>query len=171
MSRVSCPASLAPRHFQAHDQPSPTVRPSRRSDWDHEAIDLSSAHLAPYDDPIREKYQLASLIGTPPARNTYLDTPMAARSPATDFEDPSRAFSPANNSVSVLQCRGVFPACHDAIWEFSASLIAKGRNPDKLSHEQLAAELTNHLIPGAVLTPGVVGTIPELQSAGYHYIQ
>jgi hypothetical protein len=48
-------------------------------------------------------------------------------------------------------------------------VLKKGINPDKLSHPELAAEFTNHLIPGAVLTPGVVGTIPQLQLAGYHY--
>jgi hypothetical protein len=36
-------------------------------------------------------------------------------------------------------------------------------------HEAMGAELTNHLIPGVVLTPGVVGTLPELQQAGFHY--
>jgi hypothetical protein len=34
---------------------------------------------------------------------------------------------------------------------------------------QMAAEFTNHLIPGAVLTPGIVGTLPELMLAGYQY--
>lgn len=38
-------------------------------------------------------------------------------------------------------------------------------NPDKLSHEALAAELTNHLIPGVVLTPGAVGTLPDSRPA------
>ena len=45
----------------------------------------------------------------------------------------------------------------------------KGINPDKLSHEEMAAEFTNHLIPGVVLTPGIVGTLPELEQAGFHY--
>jgi hypothetical protein len=35
--------------------------------------------------------------------------------------------------------------------------------------EAIAAELTNHLVDGAVLTPGIVATIPELQQAGFHY--
>jgi hypothetical protein len=35
-------------------------------------------------------------------------------------------------------------------------------NPNRLSHEPIAAELTNHLVDGAVLTPGIVATIPEL---------
>ena len=64
----------------------------------------------------------------------------------------------------------VFMSCHNAIWEQSAALLKQGINPDGLSHEALAAELTNHLVPGVVLTPGAVGTMPELQRAGFHYI-
>ncbi|MBU6439529.1 MAG: transcriptional initiation protein Tat [Betaproteobacteria bacterium] len=131
-----------------------------------------TAHLALYDEHVWAKYKLAALLGAKAGGNSYLDTPAAAGTAASDFENPAGAFSPADNSVTVLQRRGVvFLACHNAIWEFSGALIAKGNNPDRLSHEQLAAELSNHLIPGAVLTPGVVATIPELQAAGYHYIK
>ena len=56
-----------------------------------------------------------------------------------------------------------------AIWAFAEKLIASEVNPDGLSHNALAAELTNHLIAGAVLTPGMVGTLPELQRAGFNY--
>jgi hypothetical protein len=42
-------------------------------------------------------------------------------------------------------------------------------NPDKLSHAQLAAELTNHLVDGAILIPSATGTLPELQQVGFHY--
>ena len=63
----------------------------------------------------------------------------------------------------------VFLSCHNSIWEQSAALIKTGVNPDELSHEALAAELTNHLIPGVILTPGVAATLPELQLAGFHY--
>ena len=35
--------------------------------------------------------------------------------------------------------------------------------------EALAAELTNHVIPSAIVTPGAVGTLPELQQVGFHY--
>jgi hypothetical protein len=69
-----------------------------------------------------------------------------------------------------LQSRGVaFLACHNEIWEVAERLLGLGINPDHLSHERLAAELTNHLIDGAVVTPGIGGTIPELQQAGFHY--
>jgi hypothetical protein len=37
------------------------------------------------------------------------------------------------------------------------------------AHEALAAELSNHLIEGVVLTPGIVATILELQQVGFHY--
>ena len=49
--------------------------------------------------------------------------------------------------------------------------MAKGVNPDGLSHEAMAAELTNHLVDGVVLTPGIVATIPELQQAGFYYVK
>jgi hypothetical protein len=39
-------------------------------------------------------------------------------------------------------------ACHNAIWEHTAKLLEIGMNPDRLSHEAIAAELTNHLIEG-----------------------
>lgn len=129
-----------------------------------------TAHLALYDQSIWDKYDLASLTKGKFASNTLIDTPPAATMSAADFNDPAGAFSPAANSITVLQRRGVvFIGCHNAIWEFSAALLKKGKNPDKLSHGALAAELTNHLIPGVVLSPGVVGTIPQLQLAGFHY--
>ena len=48
-------------------------------------------------------------------------------------------------------------------------LHKKGVNPDHLSHERMAAEFTNHLIPGVILTPGIVGTLPQLELAGFQY--
>jgi hypothetical protein len=55
------------------------------------------------------------------------------------------------------------------MWEFAEKLIAANVNPDQLSHEALAADLTDCLIAGAVLTPGMVGTLPELQRVGFNY--
>ncbi len=129
-----------------------------------------TAHLALYDQAIWEKYDLASFTKGKFTKNTLVDVPAAASVSAADFNNAAGAFSPADNSITVLQRRGVvFVGCHNAIWEFTAALLKKGANPDKLSHEALAAELTNHLIPGVVLSPGVVGTIPQLQMAGFHY--
>ncbi|MCX7320688.1 MAG: transcriptional initiation protein Tat [Hyphomicrobiales bacterium] len=129
-----------------------------------------TAHLALFDDVIWDKYQIAKLAGDKFPSNSLTKVPAAANADAKHFEDPQGVFSLADNSIPVLMKRGVvFLSCHNAIWEEAAALLKAGVNPDKLTQEQLAAELTNHLISGVVLTPGAVGTLPELQRAGFQY--
>ena len=129
-----------------------------------------TAHFALYDQEIWDKYQITKLVGEKFKTNTLLDAQKAESANAANFEDPAGVFSPADNSIPALMRRGVvFMSCHNAIWEEAAGLMKAGVNPDKLSHEAMAAELTNHLVPGVVLTPGAVGTLPELQQAGFHY--
>ena len=129
----------------------------------------ASAHLALYDQAMWDKYQLSTLAGPAFSANTLI-VEKGASADSRNYQDPRGAFSPGNNSIPALQRRGaVFLACHNAIWEQAQTLIRNGSNPDRLSPEALAAELTNHLIPDAVLTPGVVGTLLELQAAGFHY--
>jgi hypothetical protein len=129
-----------------------------------------TAHLALFEPAMWEKYQLATLTGGKFASNTLITEQKGAAANPKDYENPDGVFSPHDNSIPALQRRGVvFLACHNAIWELAEKLIAAGVNPDKLSHEALAAELTNCLIAGAVLTPGMVGTIPELQRVGFNY--
>jgi hypothetical protein len=128
------------------------------------------AHLAMYDQATWDKYQLTKLAGANFASNTFIVEPKAGSADPKNYQDPEGAFSPRDNSIPALQRRGaVFLACHNAIWEAADNLIRQSINPDKLSHEALAAELTNHLIPDAVLTPGAVATLLELQQAGYQY--
>jgi hypothetical protein len=128
-----------------------------------------TAHLALYDQSIWDKYDLAAFTKGKFARNTLIDIPPAAAETA-DFNDASGAFSIAANSITVLQRRGVvFIACHNAIWQFTVAVLERGVNPNRLTHEEMAAEFTNHLIPGIVLSPGAVGTIPQLQLSGFHY--
>ena len=130
-----------------------------------------TAHLALYDEYIWEKYSISKVLKGKCRHNIFLDIPkaVAGKNPA-DFNDATGLFSPEANCIPLLMQRGVvFLACHNAIWEFSGKLIKSGRNPDHLSHEALAAELTNHLIAGAVLTPGIVATLPMLEAAGYAY--
>ena len=129
-----------------------------------------SAHLAIFDEAMWSKYQFAKLTNGKYQTNTFVQEPPASRQNPADYEAPDGVFSPSDNSITVLQRRGaVFMACHNAIWELSGHLIAAGVNPDHLSLEALAAELTNHLIPGIVLTPGVGGTLVELQRVGFTY--
>jgi hypothetical protein len=128
-----------------------------------------SAQLALYDEEMWDKYQLARLA----AGNFRTNRLMEEKNVRTDnaaHEDSNSMFGPAGNTVPILQQRGVvFMACHNAIWEHSAKLLEKGVNPDNLSHEAVAAELTNHLVADVVLTPGISGTLPQLQQAGFYY--
>ena len=128
------------------------------------------AHLALYDQQMWDKYKLADLAGGTFKTNTLIERKHTS-SDSHNPKDPHSLFGPAGNSVPALQERGVvFMACHNAIWEVCEKLLAKNVNPDSLSHEAMAAELTNHLVDGVVLTPGIVATLLELQRAGFHYI-
>lgn len=129
-----------------------------------------SAQLALYDNAMWEKYGLAKMAGGGVKDNRFLSSPEAALQDPANYQNPKGPFSPAANSIGSLQKRGaVFLACHNAIWELSERLVAGSSNPDHLSTDALCAELTNHLIPGVVLTPGAVGTLAELARAGYAY--
>ena len=129
-----------------------------------------SAHLALYDQAMWDKYKLAALAGHGFEANS-LAAPAGGSASQTDDENPNGMFGASRgNNIPTLQARGVvFLACHNAIWEQSGKLIGKGINPDALSQEAMTAELTNHLIAGVVLTPGVAGTLAELQMAGFAY--
>lgn len=130
-----------------------------------------SAHLALFDQQMWDKYRFSALAGGEFRTNTLI-VRKAAPSERADFEDPKSVFGPAGNTIPALQSRGVvFMACHNAIWEITGKLLANGVNPDRLSHEAIAGELSNHLVDGVVLTPGIVATIPELQQTGFHYVK
>jgi hypothetical protein len=134
------------------------------------SVTHGTAHLALFGPAMWEKYQLAKLTGGKFQRNTLIAEQKGAGADPKDYENSEGVFSSHDNSIPALQQRGVvFLACHNAIWEFAEKLIATRVNPDELSHNALAAELTNHLITGVVLTPGVGGTLPELQRAGFNY--
>ena len=178
-----------------------SFRPNPRQVWDNTAIDSpwlnlmrnamnaqvwsfrhpdflavslthGSAHLALYDEAMWEKYQLTKLAGDRFKTNTLIVETLAGAADPKDYEDPKGVFSPADNSIPALMRRGaVFMSCHNAIWEEAGKLVAMGIDPDHLGHEKIAADLTNHLIEGVVLTPGAVATIPELQQVGFHYIK
>lgn len=128
-----------------------------------------SAQLALYDEEMWDKYQLATMAGGN-FRTNRLNEEKDVRTDKAAHEDSNSMFGPAGNTVPILQQRGVlFMACHNAIWEHSAKLLEEGVNPDNLSHGAVAAELTNHLVADVVLTPGISGTLPQLQQAGFYY--
>jgi hypothetical protein len=134
------------------------------------SVTHGTAQLALFDQAMWDKYQLSKLAGDDFETNTLIIEHKAADADPANYEDPAGPFSGEDNSVPALMRRGVvFMSCHNAIWEQAAALIKLGINPDRLSHAALAAELTNHLVDGAVLIPGAAGTLPELQQAGFHY--
>jgi hypothetical protein len=134
------------------------------------SVTHSTAQLALYDPAIWEKYQLTRLAGDEFTTNTAITERKLTSADSANYEDPAGPFSGDDNSIPALMRRGaVFMSCHNAIWEHAAALIKFDINPDKLSLAALAAELTNHLVEGAVLIPGAAGTLPELQQAGFHY--
>ncbi len=134
------------------------------------SVTHGTAQLALFDQAMWDKYQLTKLAGEDFETNTLIIEHKAAAADPANYEDPAGPFSGEDNSVPALMRRGVvFMSCHNAIWEQAAALIKLDINPDRLSHAALAAELTNHLVDGAVLIPGAAGTLPELQQAGFHY--
>jgi hypothetical protein len=127
------------------------------------------AHLALLDQQMWDKYRLAQFAGEAFSANRLIQPAGGKPNPA-DVENPEGFYSGRELSIPNLQRRGaVFLGCHNSLWELSARLIKAELNPDKLSHEAMTAELTNHLIAGAVLTPGIVGTLPELNAAGFFF--
>src|ERR1700675_3929736 len=146
------------------------VWPCKHPDFLAVSVTHGTADLALYDQAMWDKYQLTRVAGEKFKTHTmYIEQNAAAADP-TNYEDPAGVFSGEDNSIPALMRRGVvFMCCHNAIWEQAAALIKADVNPDKLPHAALAAELTNHLVDGVVLIPGAVGTLPELQQAGFHY--
>jgi hypothetical protein len=129
-----------------------------------------SAQLVLYDEFIWEKYNLAKLAGSNVTRDHLVLASSASDQNPLMFEAPDGPFSGATNNIVGLQRRGaVFLACHNAVWEHADILIAANLNPDHLTTDKLCAEMTNHLIPGVILTPGAVGTLVELHTAGFAY--
>ena len=130
-----------------------------------------TAQFALYDDVLWEKYQVGSkLLGGKPDKNSFIVLPEGASHDPANYEDTKGAFSAPGNSVTTLQKRGaVFLVCHNAIWEHCQRLISMEINPDKLTIDEMCAEISNQLIPGTILTPGAVGTLVELATAGFSY--
>ena len=115
------------------------------------------AQLALFDQAMWDKYPLAKLTGGKFARNSFLDA------------KPGADFSPEDAAIPTLMKRGaVFMSCHNAIMHAAARVAEAMRGSAPVG--EIAADLTNHLLPGVILTPGALATLPELQQAGFHYV-
>ena len=127
-----------------------------------------TAHLALFDQAAWETHGLASLAGKSATSNVFVAA-KAGTAPSDDLQSLSGYYGPENSNIASLQERGmVFVACHDSIHAIARNLLHAGRS-DAMNADTLAADLTNHLIPNAVLVPSVVAFLAELQRVGFSY--
>lgn len=127
-----------------------------------------SAHLTLFDPVAWDTHGLAALSGGKAARNTFV-APKPGTSPADDVQDIAGYYGPENNNIRTLQERGaVFVACHDSIHAIARGIHQRGGGSGP-SADAIAADLTNRLVPGAVLVPSVVAFLVELQRVGFTY--
>ncbi|WP_407525992.1 transcriptional initiation protein Tat [Methylobacterium oryzisoli] len=127
-----------------------------------------SAHLALFDQVAWDTHNLASLAGNAASRNSYFHR-KPGTSPADSLQSINGYYGPENNNICTLQERGaVFVACHDSIHAI-ARIVHQRDGGSGPSADMIAADLTNHLVPGAVLVPSVVAFLVELQRTGFTY--
>jgi hypothetical protein len=129
-----------------------------------------SAALALFTQAAWGKYKLAQRTGGAFQENSFLRDPEFPPSHVGDPANVTGLYSDVGNFVPTLQKRGaIFLGCHNAIWELASALLKAGVNPDRLSHEELAADLTDNLVPGVISTPGNEAVIGKLQESGFVY--
>ncbi|KQO59011.1 hypothetical protein ASF24_14230 [Methylobacterium sp. Leaf86] len=127
-----------------------------------------SAHLALFDQVAWDTHGLAALSGGKATKNTFA-SPKPGTTSADDIQNVAGYYGPDNNNIHTLQERGaVFVACHDSIHAIARAVRERGGGSGS-SSDAVAADLTNHLVPGAVLVPSVVAFLVELQRAGFTY--
>ncbi|WP_430231299.1 transcriptional initiation protein Tat [Paraburkholderia tropica] len=126
-----------------------------------------SAHLALFNQEMWDKYSLATLAKqASPANRLIIEA--ASVSSGDDRQNVDGYYGPGNNNITSLQRRGaVFIACHDSIHAVARSV--QTATAADMFVDGIAADLTNNLIPGAILVPSAVAFIAELQRRGYSY--
>jgi hypothetical protein len=125
-----------------------------------------------YSDYVWKKYRIGEFFsitdasGSPATRNAYV----AARAPfdaSASPDDENGSYQDA--SIETLQRRGLMLlTCHTAVEEQARGLVKKGLAPSGMTADGVAADILQHLIPGAIVVPSMVATIAVLQ-ATYRY--
>jgi intracellular sulfur oxidation DsrE/DsrF family protein len=127
-----------------------------------------NAHLALFTQTAWEKYKLAQIGDGHTSFNNFI-VEKSGVSPGDHFQDLNGFYGPQNSNIVSLQRRGaVFLGCHDSIHAVARSLH-KGVEFSRIPPDEIAADLTNNLVPGVVLVPSVVAFLVELQRAGFTY--
>ena len=127
-----------------------------------------------YSDYVWTKYGIGDFFdfkdanGNRIASNIFLPRKYPA-SASSDLSAENGIYQ--DSGISALQARGVvFLTCHTAVEEQSRLLIKAGKAPAGMSPADVAGDILSHLIAGAVVVPGGVGTLAVLQHKyGYTY--
>jgi intracellular sulfur oxidation DsrE/DsrF family protein len=126
------------------------------------------AHFALFSQAGWDKYKLATKTDGKFASNVLI-VERPGVSPSDDIQNLDGFYGPNNNNIVTLQRRGmVFVACHDSIHAIARGLHAAPEFSGTSANE-IAADLTNSLLPGVILVPSVVAFMAELQRSGYSY--
>jgi intracellular sulfur oxidation DsrE/DsrF family protein len=128
-----------------------------------------------YTDYIWKKYRIGDAMdlrdatGKRVESNVFL-TPKAGITGSQDLDDEMGAYQ--DTSIQRLQERGVtFLSCATALQEQARIVHNAGFAPSGTSVDEIATDMLEHLIPGAVLVPSMVATVIVLQRRyGYTYL-
>jgi intracellular sulfur oxidation DsrE/DsrF family protein len=125
-----------------------------------------------YGDYVWKKYRIGEFFdikdaaGAPLSSNVFL--PMRATVDVDADPDDEKSMY-QDTSLAMLQRRGLIVlTCHTAVEEQARGLVKRGFAPPDAKPADVAADILEHLIPGAVVVPSMVSTIAVLQ-AKYRY--
>lgn len=135
----------------------------------------ASANILNYNDhvwstyKIGEKYAITDPTTNAPAvRNVFWPSRFGLDAPK-DITAQNNAYQ--DTGIEALQTRGtIFLTCNNSLNGHAASAIADKRAPAGMAQADVVADLQANLIPGAVLTPAVVGEVSRAQAAGYSLV-
>jgi intracellular sulfur oxidation DsrE/DsrF family protein len=135
----------------------------------------ASANILNYSDAIWAKYKIGAkyaitdpTTGAPAVRNVFYPSRFGLDAPK-DITAKDNAYQ--DTGIEALQARGtIFLACNNSLNGHAAAAIADKRAPEGMEQAEVVADLQANLIPGAVLTPAVVGEVSRAQAAGYSLV-
>jgi len=125
-----------------------------------------------YTDYVWKKYRIAEYFSLTDAAGAQLQSNafVAARAPfdpSAGPDDDKGMYQ--DTSIETLQRRGlIYLNCHTATEEQARGIVKKGLAPPGMTPADVADDILTHLIPGAIVVPGMVATIAVLQ-AKYRY--
>lgn len=132
----------------------------------------ASGNLLNYGDVLWEKYKLGEkykiidpATKAPAVRNPFVAARFGPNAPK-DYTAPNNYYQ--DSGIEVLQQRGtIFLACNNSLNGHASAAVADKRAPAGMALADVVADFQANLIPGAVLTPAVVGEVSRAQAAGY----